>query len=150
MMENIIGEPAVFQIVPDFIYTPVLSCGTQSITVYEDGSNPTLPYSSFLTSSGMTLSLQSNTDSHAGDYYVKVDVSFSNFPTNPFRNYIDMLVRLKKSCKEDIITQAVWLSTNTQSKPSYDSVIGYDSIAHTFSPTVINTQSSYCTLKFFL
>lgn len=98
----------------------------------------------------MTLSLQSNTESHAGDYYVNVDVTFSNFPTNPFSNYIDFLVRLKSSCREDLILQSVWLSTNTQSMPSYDSVIGYDSIEHTYSPYVINTFTSYCSLNYFL
>jgi len=82
MMQNIVGDPAVTKVVPDFTFTPnTLNCGTQTISIYEDGLDPLLPYSSFLTASGMTLSLQSNTESHAGDYYIRVEVTFSLFPS---------------------------------------------------------------------
>ena len=98
MMENIIGQPAVTQVVPTFNFNPnTLDCGTQTISVYEDGSSPA--YSSFLAASAaMTISLQSSTESHAGDYYVKVEVTFSKFPSIKMRNAFEFLVRLKKSC----------------------------------------------------
>ena len=55
MIENtILNGVTVTQTVTDFTFSPALSCGTQSITIYEDGV-AAVPYSSFLTTSGMDL-----------------------------------------------------------------------------------------------
>ena len=56
MIENsILSGVTVTQTVADFNFSPALTtCGTQSISIYEDGL-AAVPYSSFLTTSGMDL-----------------------------------------------------------------------------------------------
>ena len=57
MIENTIYEPVETQTVTDFIFSPALTgCGTQSIAIFEDGFGA-VPYSNFITTSGMDLQL---------------------------------------------------------------------------------------------
>lgn len=125
MMENTImsGTPVTYT-VPDFTFSPVLStCGTQTISVYEDGV-AAVPYSSFLTSSGMELTLYSDESSHAGDYFVKVEVTFSAYPIT-YRNNYDLLVRLKPSCRDDTFSAAKWITSAASTVPVYDHSINF-------------------------
>ena len=96
----------------------------------------------------MNLSLYSTDSSHVGDYYVKVEVTFSAFPMT-YRNTYDLMVRLKPSCAQDVLTAANWISTSTQTIASYDHVIGYTTDVHTYSPTVINTYQTYCSTIYY-
>lgn len=147
MIENtILSGTTTIQTVPDFAFTPNLStCGTQSISIYEDGTNA-VPYSDFLTTSGMDLHLYSDTSSHAGDYYVKVEVTFSAFPMT-YRNSYDMLVRLKPSCRDDTFTGATWVSSGANTIAVYDHVINAQTDTHVYSPTVFNSFSADCTMS---
>lgn len=107
MIENTIYEPLVTQSVSDFTFSPALTgCGTQSIAIYEDGFGA-VAYSNFITTSGMNLQLVSTDPTHVGDYYLKVEVTFSAFPMT-YRNTYDLLVRLKPSCQDDVFSAATW------------------------------------------
>lgn len=97
----------------------------------------------------MVLSLQSNNDSLAGDYYVKIEVTFSLFPLT-YINTIETFIRLKKSCKQDKMTMASWALSGSKSIVSSDLVIGKDAVTLAYVPTVLNAFKDYCTIKFFL
>lgn len=148
MIENtILTGVTVTQTVTDFNFAPGIStCGTQSISIYEDGVAAVL-YSSFLTTSGMDINLYSDTASHAGDYYVKVEVTFSSFPMT-YRNTFDLLVRLKPSCQDDTFTAATWISSSSSTISVYDHKINFDTDIHEYSPAVVNTLVAYCTMTY--
>ena len=61
----------------------------------------------------MKLSLQSNDYSKVGDYFVKLDVTFSSLPAVTFRNDDELHIRLKPSCKADGMNSPKWILTNT-------------------------------------
>lgn len=145
MLQNVILSGSTQTLtVPDFSFSPSLACGTQTISVFEDGTS-SVPYSSFLSTSGMDISLYSDEPSHAGDYYVKVQVTFSAFPT-VYMNTYDLLVRLKPSCRDDTFSPAVWLTSGSSTVPAYDHRISFDVDVHEYTPTVVNNLSAYCTM----
>ena len=90
----------------------------------------------------MELSLQSSTDSHAGDYYLKVDVMWSDYPVK-HRNQHELFVRLKPACKDDILSNSKFIAQNSASITVYEHVIEDSSDTFTYSPIV--NQFAYCT-----
>ena len=72
-----------------------------------------------------------NSCSH-GDYYVKVEVTFSAFPMT-YRNTYDLLVRLKPSCQDDTFTGATWISSGVTTVSVYDHKINIDTDVHAYS-----------------
>ena len=62
----------------------------------------------------MVLSLASNDDNHAGDYSIKIDVYFADFPSL-HRNSVDLAVKLKPNCRTDTFSAPTWISSGTVS-----------------------------------
>ena len=120
-------------------------CGTQSIHIFEDGFISGLTYSSFITSTGMQLSLQSNNDAHIGDYFLKVEVSWSSFPIK-HRNANDLFIRLKPGCKDDTFSSSKWIAANSATISVYNHFVG-STDEFTYSPIV--NQLTYCTTIYY-
>ena len=97
----------------------------------------------------MSLGLQSNSDAHAGTYYVKLEVKFSKLTALKFLNYDNILVQLDKGCHEDTVTAAKWTTNNLDTIPNFSHKIGTDTNVMEYAPTVA-TGFSYCSVTFWL
>ena len=115
--------------------TTVADCGLQKMEIFEDGAHTPMLYSQILTGASqvsdatesMNLVLQSNDDSHAGDYYPKVQITLLKYNTVVYVHPIDFLVRLKPGCHNDNYSTFVWAQNGATHVPQFTHVLGEDS-----------------------
>ena len=92
----------------------------------------------------MTLDVQTTTDAHAGDYYLKIKVHIDAFGMS-HTNIDELFVRINQSCKYDSFLLTYWTGAGTKIGPM-DHTPTQDTNAFTWLPvSVTNSFAGWCT-----
>ena len=119
-----------------------IDCGTQTVSIVEDGLNAFL-YSEFITVSGFTFTLQSNNDLHAGDHYLRIKVVFSTYAMEHI-NINEMYVKIEDSCRHDDFSILYWLESSQPDVTQFDHIPTVDTNVYNLRPTTVINTLPHC------